>query len=107
MGRQPKIDLEPLRRIGWAKWDPIGLGGPDHGWPADEYDAYLLNAAGQIANGRSDEEVADYLVKIETENMELADAPGFRERALEVAAAIRRHGSLNPSKRLRRVESGR
>ena len=91
MGRHPKIDLEPLRRIGWAKWDPIDLGGPDQGWPADEYDAYLLNAAGQISNGRSDEEVADYLVKIETENMELAAVPGIRERALQVAAAVREY----------------
>lgn len=86
-----KIDIEPLREIGWATWDPIGLGGPANSWQADEYDTYLLQAAGQIANGRSDDQVADYLINIETEHMGLGAAPGIRERALKVAAAIRRY----------------
>jgi hypothetical protein len=81
--------LSRLREIGWAKWDPIGVGGPDHGWPADEYDAYLLSAAGQLWNGRSVEEVADYLVKIETEHMGLAVVTDIRLRALDVAQTMR------------------
>jgi len=66
----------------------MGVGGPDHVWPADEYDAYLLQAAGQLWNGKSDEEVADYLVRIETDHMGLEAVPGIRERALEVARSL-------------------
>jgi hypothetical protein len=88
---RPSFQLSRLREIGWAKWDPIGVGGPEHGWPADEYDSYLLQAAGQIWNGQSDEEVADYLVRIETDNMGLDAVPGIRSRTLEVARAMRDH----------------
>jgi hypothetical protein len=84
MAKHAKIRLEPLREIGWRDWDPIGPGGP-----VDEYDTYLLQAAGQIANGRSDDEVADYLVQIETNHMGLGMVSGVRERALATAAAIR------------------
>jgi hypothetical protein len=87
----PTFKLSHLREIGWAKWDPIGVGEPDHEWPADEYDAYLLNAASQLWSGRSDEEVADYLVKIETEHMGLATASDSRMRALDVAQTMRRY----------------
>ena len=82
------FQLSRLRDIGWSKWDPIGVGGPDHGWPADEYDSYLLQAAGQIWNGQPEEAVADYLVKIETEHMGLTTVPGIQARALYVAKAV-------------------
>ena len=85
----PTFQLSRLRAIGWGKWDPIGVGGPDYSWPADEYDTYLLNAAGQLWNGRTDEEVADYLVQIETESMGLEAVSGIRSRALEVTKSIR------------------
>lgn len=88
MNNQPTFQLPRLREIGWSKWDPIGVGGPDHGWPADEYDTYLLQAAAQLWNGNSDEAVADYLLNIETEHMGLTAVPGIEARALEVAKAI-------------------
>ena len=88
---RPEFQLSRLREIGWAKWDPIGLGNLDEGWPVDEYDSYLLQAAGQIWNGQPDETVADYLVKIETEHMGLTAVPGIRPRALETAKAIREY----------------
>ncbi len=81
---RPKIKLEPLRDIGLRDWSPIG-----GGVPIDEYDTYLLRAAGQIANGKSDDAVADYLVSVEVEEMGLGPAPGLRKRALAVASAIR------------------
>lgn len=84
MDTRPKIRLEPLREIGFRDWDPIGVG-----VPADEYDTYLLKAAGQIANGRSDDAVADYLVSVEVEEMGLGSAPDLQKRALAVASAIR------------------
>lgn len=89
MNDRPTIQLSRLREIGWAKWDPIGVGGPDHEWPADEYDTYLLQAAGNLWNGHSVAAVANYFVKIETEHMGLEVSPGIHERALAVAEAIR------------------
>ena len=91
MTARPTFQLTHLREIGWAKWDPIGVGGPDDGWPADEYDTYLLQAAGQLWNGQSDEEVVDYLVKIETEHMGLEAVPGIRQRAFDVVQSIRHY----------------
>lgn len=91
MRARPSIQLSRLREIGWSKWDPIGVGGPDHGWPADEYDSYLLQAAEQVWNGQSDDVVADYLVTIETEHMGLTAAPSIHARALDVAKAIRQY----------------
>lgn len=88
MTSRPKFQLSRLREIGWSKWDPIGLGGPDYGWPADEYDTYLLQAAGQLWHGQPDEAVVDYLVKIETEHMGLAAVPSIRSRALQVVRSI-------------------
>ena len=91
MTTRPTFQLARLREIGWARWDPIGVGGPDHEWPADEYDSYLLQAAGQIWNGRTNETVADYLVEIETEHMGLTAVPGIQSRALDVAKALREY----------------
>lgn len=87
MTPQPKFKLRRLRQIGWAKWDPIGLGGTE-GQPDDEYDSYLLQAAGRLWNGASQEEVADYLVGVETEYMGLGDASGVAQRAREGAYAL-------------------
>ena len=90
MTARPKFKLSRLREIGWAKWDPIGLAGTE-GQPDDEYDSYLLQAAGRLWNGASREEVADYLVSIETEYMGLGEAPGARQGVHEVADALSRY----------------
>ena len=87
MTARPKFKLSRLREIGWAKWDPIGLGGTDD-WPDDEYDSYLLQAAGRLWNGASREDVANYLVSMEVEYMGLGAAPGVKQRASEVADAL-------------------
>lgn len=90
MTGRPKFKLSMLREIGWAKWDPIGLGAKVD-WPEDEYDSYLLQAAGRLWNGASREEVASYLVNIETEYMGLVHAPCIHRRANEVADALSRY----------------
>ena len=89
MTTRPTFQLSRLREIGWSKWDPIGVGGPDNDWLADEYDSYLLQAAGQLWHGGTDEAVADYLVKIETEHMGSTAVPGLKSRAMEVTKTIR------------------
>ncbi|TWJ08884.1 hypothetical protein [Altererythrobacter ishigakiensis] len=87
MTGRPKFKLSRLREIGWAKWDPIGLSGTED-WSEDEYDSYLLQAAGRLWNGESRQEVTSYLVSIETEYMGLGEAPGIHQRANEFADAL-------------------
>jgi hypothetical protein len=69
MMARPKFQLSRLRDIGWSLWDPIELRGLDQ--PDDEYDSYLMQAAGRLWNGASQEEVATYLVNIESDHMGL------------------------------------
>lgn len=56
--------------------------------PDDEYDSYLLQAAGHLWNGASTEEVTAYLVTVELDRMGLSDAPGLRPRARETVNAL-------------------
>ena len=85
------FQLSRLREIGWSKWDPIGLGGLDEDRPAGEYDGYLLQAAGRLWSGGSDEEVAAFSVKVETDHMGLSAVPGMDARALRVVGALREY----------------
>ena len=55
---------------------------------ADEYDNYLLKAAGQLRRGVPEGDVVSYLVDIEANNMGLGAAQGAEARAKEVVAAI-------------------
>lgn len=87
MTTRPTFKLSRLREIGWRRWDPIGLSGVEN-TPDDEYDSYLLQAAGRLWNGASKEEVTEYLVTVETKHMGLDDAPGVRPRAREVVNAL-------------------
>jgi hypothetical protein len=87
MTTRPKFKLSRLRDIGWSLWDPIGLSGMEN-TPDDEYDTYLLKAAGRLWEGASEEEVADYLVSIETEYMGLGDVRGVSAQARKVVSAL-------------------
>ncbi|MFK0382852.1 hypothetical protein [Agrobacterium sp. NPDC090273] len=97
----PKIRLSRLRDIGWSLWDPIGLLGPDQRWDegealsfADEYDAYLVQAAGMLRRGAPDEEVVAFLVTIETDHMALDQQPDTEIRARTTVAAIKADDEL-------------
>ena len=97
----PKIKLSRLRDIGWTLWDPIGLLDPGKEWEdkdcvafANEYDNYLVYAAGQLRRGASDAEVVEYLVQIEAEYMGLGERPDSQKRARSVVAAIRADDQL-------------
>ena len=92
---RPKLKLSRLRDIGWSIWDPIGLMGSKSNWDdedcqsfADEYDNYLMQAAGQLLRGVADSQVVEYLVQIESEHMGLGVRTGSRARAEQVVAAI-------------------
>ncbi len=90
----PKIKLSRLRDIGWARWDPIGLLDAEARWDdpahmhfADEYDRYLVQAAGMLRRGSADAEVIDFLVKIETVHIGM-NSLDAHERAAAVVAAM-------------------
>lgn len=92
----PKLRLSRLRDIGWSLWDPIGLLGPNLRWDegeaqafADEYDAYLIEAAGLLRRGIPDQDVVELLVKVETAHMCLAQQPDTYERARSTVEAIK------------------
>jgi hypothetical protein len=97
----PSIRLSRLRDIAWSLWDPLGLMPPGEAWNdeanqtfADEYDTYLVHAAGQVRRGAPDAEVVAYLVGIETGYMALGETSGREERARAVVAAIRADDQL-------------
>lgn len=90
MTDRPKFQLSRLREIGWSLWDPIGLHGLED-QPVDEYDSYLMQAAGRLWNGASEEEVATYLVNIESDYMGLGPRSGVDERARRVAQSLNRY----------------
>jgi hypothetical protein len=79
--------LTALREIGWSDWDPIGLS-PDRAHCEDEYDSYLLAASGKLANGASEDKVADYLVFIENEHMAMPKTPTTQMRAITTVRRI-------------------
>ncbi|SLN72937.1 hypothetical protein ROA7450_04081 [Roseovarius albus] len=93
---RPKINIDCLREIGWTLWDPISLNETMGGWKGeafeDEYDSYLLKAAGMLWNKRTAEEVVEYLFQIESQHMGLGPdkiTPKMRERLLAVVNAIK------------------
>lgn len=98
MPPHPKIRLSRLRDIGWTLWDPIGLMVDGTDWQtagfADEYDSYLLRAAGMVRNGAPFLAVVEYLIESETGPMGLSPAPGIRARAEVVVRAIQADDQL-------------
>ena len=92
MGKNPKIRLSRLRDIGWKHWDPIGLLDDGLKWGdvsyADEYDSYLIRAAGMLRRKASREEVVEYLVSIEAEHMGMGISNFTRISAEKTVDAI-------------------
>ena len=86
------LQLSILRDIGWTAWDPIGLLPPGQKWDhqpfADEYDSYLLKAAGDLRRQVPLDEVVVDLLRIERDTMGRGVRPGQKERADATARLI-------------------
>lgn len=89
MAARPTFNLFRLRDIGWTEWNPISLERAESA--DDEYNAYLLQAAGRLWNGQSEEAVAAYLAHIEANHMGLGHGFGIKLRAKATATAIHRY----------------
>ena len=87
MSARPEFKLSVLREIGWSQWNPVGL---ERLWDDtdDEYDSYLLQAAGRLWNGEDEEAVASYFASIEEDYMGLGHGFGIKHRARATAKAI-------------------
>lgn len=90
-----KIDrktLLDLREIGWREWDPLGILRTEKSWVrerfADEYDPYLKEAARRIGRDGHIDDASDYLARVESRVMELADSDGSHARSRATAEAI-------------------
>lgn len=99
----PKLRLSRLRDIGWTLWDPIGLLSEGDTWVgkqfADEYDGYLVHAAGQLRRGACAQDVVDYLGRIKSEHMGLGAAPDMDARIRSVVRAMQSDKDLwSPSR---------
>jgi len=97
MTERAKIKLSRLREIGWSMWDPIGLRNLSNGeWQdggacADEYDGYLVEAAGMLRNGEPITSVIAYLENSETGHIGLTRSATTLSRAEATVAAINEH----------------
>jgi hypothetical protein len=57
-----------------SKWDPIGVSGVPEA--ADEYDSYIGDVCGLLDRNAENDEIAAYLVWVETRRMGLTDLAG-------------------------------
>jgi hypothetical protein len=85
--RTRRLYYNAIRDVFLKDWDPIGV----PGLPEDEYDNYIPAIYGMLLQGKSEQEIIDYLSRIETEYMELTPDPGRIE-------AVARKLLLIPSK---------
>lgn len=87
------LKLSCLREIGFSEWDPIGLLAKGEVWDhkpfADEYDPYLLEAAGRLRRDWIVDDAVEFLMKIECDHMGLGLRATSRPRAEATAKAIR------------------
>ena len=91
-GKEQLREIESaIRRVLMAKWDPIGVS--DEPGAANEYDSYIWGVYDLLKRGASDEEIAEHLLRIETESMGFIDCDGkpfaTAEALLPVAAELR------------------
>jgi hypothetical protein len=73
-----------LRELLMAEWDPIGAADAPEAY--DEYDRYLEPVLGLLRGGADAAEIAEYLDRVEIEQMELGEQPS--DQLLEVGMVI-------------------
>jgi len=73
--RNWKADVEAIRSVLMAEWDPIGCGVPE-----DEYDSYIPAIYRLMQACASIDDLAAYLQEVETKTMCLASRPDVNRR---------------------------
>ena len=77
--RDWKADVDAIRLILMAEWDPISCGVPD-----DEYDGYIPAIYNLIQSRVSMEELAALLQEFETQHMGLPARPEVNQRVAKL-----------------------
>ncbi|RVT47002.1 hypothetical protein [Rubrivivax albus] len=67
-------------------WDPIGVAGCPQA--RDEYYAYLPQVFGMLLEGKGEEEITLYLVRVEDERMGLSTTEATKANAAQVASFL-------------------
>jgi len=70
--QQARAVKREIDRVLWEVWDPIGV--RDLGGPADEYSGYVNGVYELLTSGASENKVAEHLLCIVTERMEISRA---------------------------------
>jgi hypothetical protein len=67
--RKPNMadSIRAIRTVLLEDWDPCFVG--DVPEAQDEYDSYALQLYGMLRNGTSEEQLAEYLYRVETDRM--------------------------------------
>lgn len=95
---KPKLRLGKLRELGWSIWDPLNLLEPGDEWSettfADEYDQYLIQAAGRLRREEATNKVVAYIVAVERDVMGLSPSVASNDRAYKLVTAIQQSEDL-------------
>ena len=62
--------MQAIREVLMRDWDPIGVA--SHPEAADEYDSYIASVYRILVDTRSEDELVDFLFRMETETMGLS-----------------------------------
>jgi hypothetical protein len=86
--RNWKSDVDAIRRILMAEWDPIGCGVPD-----DEYDSYIPRIYTLLQQGISIRDLAIHLRKLEAGAMGLEGRPEINPRVAKLLVELIESGT--------------
>jgi hypothetical protein len=78
-----KETLRSVQDMLLSEWEPLGVG-----VPMEDCNAYAIQALHRAQRKNSAEKIANYLTKVETEEMGLTLVPGVHERNLKVAERV-------------------
>jgi hypothetical protein len=77
--RDWKADVDAIRSLLMAEWDPIGCGVPD-----DEYDRYIPTVYRLMQASVKEDVLAAYLTEIETQQIGLHARPEINHRVAKL-----------------------
>lgn len=85
---EPRMNRPLIHDILWREWDPIGLKNIP-GAPEDDYDRYIDGVCDLLADPhQSQQQIAAYLLDIQTRRMRLRASDAARERCRRAAQSL-------------------
>lgn len=81
-----KAIQDAIRKALMQDWDPIGVKAVPQA--QDEYDSYIGGVYRILASSRSEEELIEFLLSVETKHMGLSEQPDLRQRLRKIARRL-------------------